>query len=424
MITRERQPSGRWYRKTGYYYVRITYYLGNERKEKNYPTGIKIDPKKEKKQDREADKKVAEILARFVVPGSMDERRKQMFWETVAEWLERQKASKPESTYAGYRYAANDVMLYFRDVCPVKTTDLTSSMVEQYQNWEHARRQPGYTGEYKKNSKYKDGSGVENTIKHRTTLIRSVLQYAKRDGLVDRNVASSRDSHVSLPSPQHNLFLVLTLAEANRMMKLARDEALWFLVAVAMGLLIGLRRSEVIGAREEAINWDTCQIIISQTITQQTVDGENTLTVKPYTKNKKTKDLDLVLQLKDLLKALVEENRRNAEIFGKDYDHTWDGYLFKHPDGKLVTPDELTKKFAAFIKKHHLKPIRFHDLRHSCASILYANGVDILTIQKILGHAQLSTTFMYTHIINDQQNTALVQMGQQILGDDEIGEEN
>ena len=55
MRIKERQPSGRWYKKSGYYYVRITYYLGNERKEKNFPTGIKIDPKKEKKQDREAD---------------------------------------------------------------------------------------------------------------------------------------------------------------------------------------------------------------------------------------------------------------------------------------------------------------------------------------------------------------------------------
>lgn len=423
MITKERQPSGRWYRKSGYYYVRVTYYVDNMRKEKNFPTGIKVNPAKEKKQDREADKKVAEVLANFVVPGSKEERKDQMLWQTVLAWLELQKISKPASTYAGYQYAANDVILYFKEICPVKTIDLTSTMVESYQAWEYARRQPGYTGEYKKNSKYKDGSGVENTIKHRTTLIRSVLQYAKRDGFVERNVASARDCHISLPSPQRHYFLVLTIAEANRMMKLAKEEPLWFLVAVAMGLLIGLRRSEVIGVREDAINWITCQISIYQTITQQTVDGKNVLTVKPYTKNKKTKELDLVLQLKGLVRSLIEENRKNTEIFGESYDHTWDGYLFRHPAGKLVTPDEVTKRFAAFIKKHQLKPIRFHDLRHSCASILYANGVDLLTIQRILGHAQLSTTIMYTHIINDQQNSALSQMGQQILGDEENGEE-
>ena len=85
-------------------------------------------------------------------------------------------------------------------------------------------------------------------------------------------------------------------------------------------------------------------------------------------------------------------------------------------DGKLVSPNALTNRFDRFMKKHNLKPIRFHDLRHSCASILYANGVDILTIQKILGHAQLSTTYMYTHIINDQQHLALSQMSGQIMG--------
>ena len=66
-----------------------------------------------------------------------------------------------------------------------------------------------------------------------------------------------------------------------------------------------------------------------------------------------------------------------------------------------------------------IKRFCMHTLRHSCASILYANGVDILTIQKILGHAQLSTTLMYTHIINDQQHSALSQMGEQIMRNDD-----
>jgi len=412
------QTSARWYRKSGYYYVRVTYYVDGMRKEKNFPTGIKVNPAKEKKLDREADRKAAEVLANFVIPGSKEERQDQWFADTVAEWLEHQKASKPASTYAGYQYAANDVMQYFREIRPVKTINLSSSMIEDYQSWERQRRQPGYTGIYKKRNKFSDCSGIENTIKHRTTLIRSVLQYAKRDGLVDRNVASTRDCHVSLPSPQRNLFPVLTNKEANHMMKLAQKEELWFQVAIAMGLLIGLRRSEVIGSRETDINWDQRFILISQTITQQTIDRKNVLTVKPFTKNKKQKQLVLVLELNALIESLIEEHRKNEQLFGKSYDHSWDGYLIRYPDGRLVLPNALTNKFDLFINKHNLKPIRFHDLRHSCASILYANGVDILTIQKILGHAQLSTTYLYTHIINDQQNAALVQMGEQILGDD------
>lgn len=420
----KKEIRGNWYKKKGYYYVRITYYVGDQRKTKDFRTGIQADEKRKKKLDREADKKVAEILASFVIPGSKEARKDQFFSDTVAEWLAYQKASKPASTYAGYQYAANDVMLYFRELCPVKTVDLTSSMVERYQNWERARRQPDYDGAYKKKSKYKNGSGIENTIKHRTTLIRSVLQYAKRDGLIEHNVASTRDSHVDLPSPQRNVFPVLNLEEANEMMRLAKKEPLWFRTAIAMALLIGLRRSEVIGAIESNVAWEMRTILIQQTVTQQTIAGKNVISVKPFTKNREPKNLPLFPKLYASVKKLVAEHKQNEIIFGDRYDHTWDGYLIRYPDGKLVPPNALTNKFDRFVKENNLKPIRFHDLRHSCASILYANGVDLITIQMILGHAQLSTTLIYTHILNDRQSSALSEMGQQIMGeDDETDEE-
>ena len=98
--------------------------------------------------------------------------------------------------------------------------------------------------------------------------------------------------------------------------------------------------------------------------------------------------------------------------------------MIRYPDGKLVSPNALTNKFAAFVKKHNLKPIRYHDLRHSCASILHANGADFLTIQEILGHAQFSTTFIYTHIIDDQQNSALEQMSCMLMEENGEKEED
>ena len=63
--------------------------------------------------------------------------------------------------------------------------------------------------------------------------------------------------------------------------------------------------------------------------------------------------------------------------------------------------------------------IRFHELRHSCASILYAMGVDLLTIQEILGHANLSTTLLYTHIINDRRDQALEKMNRRLTGEND-----
>ena len=69
------------------------------------------------------------------------------------------------------------------------------------------------------------------------------------------------------------------------------------------------------------------------------------------------------------------------------------------PMGKRIRPDFLSQHFPDFLVAHQMKRIRFHDLRHSCASLLYANGVSLKEIQEWLGHSDISTTSnIYTHI--------------------------
>ena len=92
----------------------------------------------------------------------------------------------------------------------------------------------------------------------------------------------------------------------------------------------------------------------------------------------------------------IEENKR---FYGNTYDRRYLDYICVEENGKIVYPDHMTKQFKKLLQEHHLKPIRLHDLRHSCASDLLASGVSMKEIQEWLGHANFSTTAdVYSHL--------------------------
>ena len=98
-----------------------------------------------------------------------------------------------------------------------------------------------------------------------------------------------------------------------------------------------------------------------------------------------------------MLKSIKEKENENRKLFGKEYIEN--DYIFKWENGKLYSPDYITSKFSKLLKKHNLPHIRFHDLRHSCASLLISKGFTLKDIQEWLGHADIQTTAnIYSHL--------------------------
>ena len=175
---------------------------------------------------------------------------------------------------------------------------------------------------------------------------------------------------MDLPSPQQHEFEVLSIEEAKQLIKMLDGEELWFKVAVVLALLLGLRRSEIVGLRINDIDLKKGILKVTHTVTQQTIDGKNTLVPKPYTKNRHAKVYNLTEPLISYIKELIEEHHKNEKLFGNSYNREWNDYLIRYLDGKRVHPNTLTTAFAKFVKRNGFKNVRLHDLRHSCASIL------------------------------------------------------
>ena len=167
-----------------------------------------------------------------------------------------------------------------------------------------------------------------------------------------------------------------------------------------MTAFYGFRKSEVLGLRWNAIDFDNNTITVKRTVVRTVVDGKTMLLERDTTKTKSSmRTLPLVDTFREKLLALKAAQKENEKLCGNCYNSKYKGYLFVDPMGNLFDPRTVTARFKQILKKNGLKDIRFHDLRHSCASLLVSHGVDLKSVQEWLGHSDITTTAnIYAHL--------------------------
>ena len=154
------------------------------------------------------------------------------------------------------------------------------------------------------------------------------------------------------------------------------------------------------GLKFDCIDFDACTITIKRTIVHTTVNGKKTIIQQESTKTKASnRTLPLVGKFKQYFLDVKKAQEENKKLCGNCYNYEYDGYIFVDAIGNIIKPNYLSAQFPRFLESHGLRKIRFHDLRHSCASLLLANGVPLKHIQEWLGHSDFSTTAnIYSHL--------------------------
>ena len=344
---------------------------GGQRKTKWISLGLP-----EKGNKRKAEAELARLRAEFEPPKEVGDLSSDMlFADYLLEWLEIAKGRLAVATYSSYAaMIKKPVGPYFRQ------RNLTLRELE-------ARHLQMFYSEMLRKVK-------PNTVIHYHAIIHSALKYAVKTDMLVQNVADKVDR------PKKNSFqpVFLSAEEMQKMFEALRGTKLELPVLVAA--FYGFRRGEVLGLKWDAIDFERGTISVIRTVTTITVDGKQTEIEQQSAKTKSSlRTLPLIGSFREYFLQVKEAQELNKQICGNCYNHEYDGFVFVDELGERMRANYLTSAFPKFLEDHGLRRMRFHDLRHSCASLLLANGVPLKHIQEWLGHSDFTTTAnIYAHL--------------------------
>ena len=239
------------------------------------------------------------------------------------------------------------------------------------------------------------GKGLKTgSVIHYHTLLHSAFQQAYKDELLDVNPFD----RVERPKKSDFHGAHYSEDELVALFELCRSDPIWPCVVLAGGM--GLRRSEVLGVRWSRIDMDKRTVLLDTKIVEEKTDGEPVLRAIEEMKNKSSRRTlpipDPVYEMLETIRARQEINRK---LFRGSYNRTWDDYVCTDELGNLMRPNFVTDHFSYLLEKLGLRHIRFHDLRHTFASVLLSKEVPLINVSNFLGHSTISTTAnIYAHL--------------------------
>ena len=301
-----------------------------------------------------------------------------LFIEYLFYWLEIIKCNIEASTFTSYRQIANNHIKKYFTKNPIKLVDLSVVHIQTFYN--------------ELMTKYNLSA---NTVIHHHALIRKCLDYAFKMDIIPCNPADK----IQRPKIEQFISSFYTESELNTLFEKSKNDPLELIILVTA--FYGLRRSEVLGLQWDSFDFENKTITIKHTVTITNTEGNNRkIEGKDRTKTKSSyRTLPLFDNIAIKLLEFKEKQESFKKAFGNTYNKKFLQYVFVNPQGKIIRPDYVTQHFSILLENIGLKHIRFHDLRHSCASLLLAKGIPMKSIQEWLGHSNFSTTAnLYAHL--------------------------
>ena len=222
--------------------------------------------------------------------------------------------------------------------------------------------------------------------------------------MIPFNVAANADP----PKAEKKDIQSLQTADLPAILSALEREPLKWKTITHLLLITGARRGEILGLKWAAVDFARNRLHICNSVLYSADIGIYQDTPKTATSDRW---ITVPAATMKLLREWKAYQKEVAQKFGDFYQNK-DGLLFTKEDGSPMHPDSVTTWLDRFAKRNGLPHINPHKFRHTMASMLIYNKVDVVSVSKRLGHAQVSTTTdIYAHVIEeaDQQNADILE---------------
>lgn len=304
-----------------------------------------------------------------------------LFGEFIKQWNEITKIKKQISTYDGYNHIIDKYIYPYFNTLEITLGDLRTDDLKDYM--------------YVLN-KFCNLSNC--TIGKHYEIIKASLNYAVNNKLLKDNPCN----YIKKPKKEKVDVFPYNEFELHKLMEVAKGDPLE--VSIYLTIWYGFRRSEVLGLKWENIDFINNRIHVCEKVVRAKIDGKLQRVASPEMKTETSKRfLPMSYEIKKYLLAVKSNQEKNKKLIQKEYLTT--DYVCVDKNGKPIEPDYLTGHFRKLLEKNELRHIRFHDLRHSCATLLINKNMNMKDVSEWLGHADITTTLnMYTHVNLERKN--------------------
>ena len=358
--------------KNGKFYLVLSIYEEGKRKRKWLSTGLP-----ERGNKRRAEQMLREKLREYELRGG-EAHIDVTLSDYIRNWLTLAQKRVDEVTFQGYEVLAKSQLLPYFDRSGVLLQDVTLKVLQAYIDEKAAHGRI-------------DGKGglSPRSLRLHKNILNQTIDEAVKMGLLKSNPCI----YLELPKTERYPAKFYSAQQLNDLLTAIQDEPLYPLIKTTA--LYGLRRSEVLGLKWDSVDFENDTLTIRHTVSKVTKAVE-----KDKTKNASShRTFPLLPEVRTLLLAERAAENENRRLFGEEYHEN--EYIFKWDDGRPYSPDYVTDKFSDLLKKYGFPHIRFHELRHSCASLLINSGFNLKDVQEWMGHSDIKMTAnIYGHLDN------------------------